>query len=256
MKKIEARKEVKSEGNNPVHESLLLIKDPVWDMNQNAIIYGVLNWVKTPSINGSMVVEDALKRLGALAVIYAVMETTKHMDKWFVNKYYFIETAMVPEIIYHEYAHIAMSDTMKTVHSVPVIEGMADYFATRVADRKKMYDELKDYANNRAKDPNSKDLYHPYLEGAWNATSDFSLSVLWLGKKEFDKANEIRVKKGQPKLVDYDDMVFAAHKELNEFSDIATGMNGALINACKVKCDNVRAGVNTLNYVYERKGFN
>lgn len=256
MKKIEARKEVKSEGNNPIHESLVLIKDPVWDMNESALIYGALNWIKTPSINGSVVLEDALKRLGALAIIYAVMETTKHMDKWFVNKYYFIETAMVPEIIYHEYAHIAMSDTMKTVHSVPVIEGMADYFATRVANRKKMYDELKDFANNRAKDPNNKDLYHPYLEGSWNATSDFSLSVLWLGKKEFDKANELRVKKGHPALVNYDDLVFTAHKDLSEYSDIATGLNGALIKACKVKCDNVRAGVNTLNYVYERKGFN
>lgn len=256
MKKIEARKEVKSEGNNPIHESLVLIKDPIWDMNESALIYGALNWIKTPSINGSVVLEDALKRLGALAIIYGVMQTTKHMDKWFVNKYYYIETAMVPEIIYHEYAHIAMSDTMKTVHSVPVIEGMADYFATRVANRKMMYDELKDFANNRSKDPNNKDLYHPYLEGAWNATSDFSLSVLWLGKKEFDKANELRMKKGQPALVNYDDLVFTAHKDLNEFSDIATGLNGALIKACKTKCDNVRAGVNTLNYVYERKGFN
>jgi hypothetical protein len=178
------------------------------------------------------------------------------MDKWFINKYYFVETAMVPEVIYHEYAHIALSDTMKTVHSIPVIEGMADYFATRVANRKKMYNELKDYANNRSKDPMNSNLYHPYLEGAWNAQSDFTLSVLWLGKVEFDKANKKRLEKGQVELADYDDLVYAAHKDLSESSDIANDMNRALINACKVKCDSVRAGVNTLNYVFEKKGFN
>jgi hypothetical protein len=256
MKKIESRKEIKSEGNNPIHESLVLIKDPFMSLNQNAIIFSTLNWVKTPSLNGSMVVDGALKRLGAMAVLLGLIETTKHMDKWFINKYYYIETAMVPEIIYHEYAHIAMSDTMKTVHSVPVIEGMADYFATRIANRKKMYDGLKGYANNRAKDPKSRALYHPYLEGAWNATSDFTLSLLWEGKQAFDKANAEREKKGQAPLVNYDELIFTAHKELNEFSDIANDLNRALVNACKEKCASMRPGVNTLNYVFERKGFN
>jgi hypothetical protein len=256
MKKIESRKHLKSEGQNPIHESLILIKDPIVELNTNAIIYLGLNWAKTPGINGSSVLEDAIKRVGTLAVMFAALETTKHMDKWFVNKYYYIETAMVPEIIYHEYAHIAMSDTMKTVHSIPVIEGMADYFAARVAGRRKMYDELKGLANNRAKDLNNKQLYHPYLEGAWNATSDFTLGLLWAGKEEFEKVNKVRTSKGQDPVVNYDDLVFTAHNELNEFSDIAHGLNGALVNACKEKCNGLRPGVNTLNYVFENKGFN
>jgi hypothetical protein len=178
------------------------------------------------------------------------------MDKWFVNKYYYIETAMVPEIIYHEYAHIAMSDTMKTVHSVPVIEGMADYFATRVAGRTKMYSDLKGFANNRAKDANNKALYHPYLEGAWNATSDFTLGLLWAGREEFEKVNADRTKKGQEAIVNYDDLVFTAHYDLDENSDIMHGLNGALVKSCQKKCNGLRPGVNTLNYVFEKKGFN
>ncbi len=256
MKKIESRKNLKSEGLNPVHESLVLIKDPIVEMNANAIIYLGLTWAKTPSINGSSLLEDAIRRVGTLAVLFAALETTKHMDKWFVNKYYFIETAMVPEIIYHEYAHIAMSDTMKTVHSVPVIEGMADYFAARVAGRRKMYDELKGFANNRSKDTNNSQLYHPYLEGAWNATSDFTLGLLWAGREEFDKVNKQRISKGQDALVNYDDLVFTAHTDLDENSDIAHGLNGALVNACKKKCNGIRPGVNTLNFVFENKGFN
>jgi hypothetical protein len=145
---------------------------------------------------------------------------------------------------------------MKTVHSVPVIEGMADYFATRMAKRMKMYDELKKYSNNRAKDPLNKELYHPYLEGASNATSDFTLSLLWLGKIKFDEANEKRTSKGLPPLVNYDELVHTAHFDLSETSDIANDLNSALIQACKKKCDNLRAGVNTLNFVFENKGFN
>lgn len=256
MKKIETRKMVESKGENPVHQSLVLVKDPVVELNTNALIYLGLNWAKTPSVNNSSIVDEAIQRLGALAILFAAVETSKHIDKWFMNKYYFIETAMVPEIIYHEFAHIAMSDTMKTVHSVPVIEGMADYFAARIAGRKKMYEELKGLSNNRAKDVNNKTLYHPYLEGAWNSTSDFTLGLLWAGKEAFDKANADRIKKGQEPLVNYDDLVFDAHFDLDEESDIMHDLNGALINACKRVCRSLRPGVNTLNYVFEKKGFN
>ena len=255
-KKIEARKEVKSEGNNPVHESLVLIKDPIVDMNQNALIYTGLGLIAAPSLADGAVLNMALKHVAAIAVIYGLIEVTRHMDKWFMNKYYYVDTAMIPDVIYHEYAHIAMSDTMKTVHSIPVIEGMADYFATRVANRKKMYEEIKNFSNNRAKDIQSRSVYHPYLEGSWNASSDFTLSLLWLGRMEFEKLNAKRMDKGQAPIANYDELIFQTHYHLTENSDIANDLNQGLINACKEKCSNIRSGVNTLNQVFEKKGFN
>jgi hypothetical protein len=245
-----------SDGNNPVHESLLLFKDPLRDMTKNSVIYGTMGMMAASTISQGALVDMAVKNLGTLAVIYGLVEVTKYMDHWFMNKYYFIETAMIPEIIYHEYAHIAMSDNLKTVHSVPVIEGMADYFAARVADRRQMYEKVKDYSTNKAKDLKSKMMYHPYLEGSWNATSDFTLSLLWLGKEDFDKQNQERAKKGQGPLANYDDLVFEAHHNLNEFSEIATDLTRALIDACKEKCSSLRPGVNTLNEVFEKKGMN
>lgn len=255
-KKIESRKEVKSEGNNPVHESLLLIKDPILDMNKSALIYTGLALIAAPSLADGAVLNSALQRVGAIAILYGAIEVTKHMDKWFMNKFYYIDTAMIPDIIYHEFAHIAMSDTMKTVHSVPVIEGMADYFATRVANRRKMYEEIEGFSKNKAKDAGNRGMYHPYLEGSWNATSDFTLSLLWLGRKEFEKMNEKRAIKGQGPVANYDEIIFQTHYHLDENSDIANGLNSGLINACKEKCTNIRAGVNTLNFVFEKKGFN
>ncbi len=255
-KKIEARKEVKSEGNNPVHESLVLIKDPIVEMNKNSLIYTGLGLLAAPSLADGAVVNLALKQVAAIAVIYGLIEVTKHMDKWFMNKYYYVDTAMIPDVIYHEFAHIAMSDTMKTVHSVPVIEGMADYFATRVANRRKMYEEIKNFSKNRTKDAQNRSMYHPYLEGSWNASSDFTLSLLWLGRIEFEKLNVKRAAKGQEPIANYDELIFQTHYHLTENSDIANDLNSGLINACKEKCTNIRAGVNTLNNLFEKKGFN
>lgn len=255
-KKIEARKNVKSEGKNPIHESLVLIKDPIVDWNTSALIYQGLGLLVTPEIDSSATLDLAIKRLGAIAVIYGLVEVTRHMDKWFMNRYYYVDTAMIPEIIYHEYAHIAMSDTMPTVHSVPVIEGMADYFATRIADRRKMYESIKDFSSNLAKDRDNDSWYHPYLEGSWNATSDFTLSMLWLGHKEFAIQNEKRIKKGQAPLANYDEIIHHAHFNMNENSDIANELTGALIKACNKVCSSKRAGVNTLHQVFEKKGMN
>ena len=256
MKKIESRKELKSEGNNPVHESLVLFRDPIIESNKNALIFQGLSLLVAPAINPSQVLVEALKRVGTIAIMWGLVETSKHIDKWFVEKYYYVDTAMVPEIIYHEYAHIALSDKMKTVHSVPVIEGMADYFAARIATRKKMYDRLKGFSNNQSKNVKEKSFYHPYLEGAWNATSDFTLSLLWLGKTEFDKQNEKRLEMGQPIVTNYDELVHQAHFDLNEDSDIANGLTAALVKACTTTCHGKRAGVNILNDVFEQKGLN
>lgn len=255
-KKIEQRKEVESTGENPIHQSLLLLKDPVVDYNSSALIYQGLGLMATPTIIDSTVTGLALRRLGTIAIIFGLVETTKHMDKFFMDKYYFIDTAMVPDIIYHEFAHIAMSDTMKTVHSVPVIEGMADYFASRVANRSKIYEEIEDYSNNKSKDANNKSMYYPYLEGSWNATSDFTLSLLWAGRTQFEKVNEKRSKNGQAIVVNYDDLVYRTHFHLNENSDISNDLTKALINSCKENCSDLRAGVNSLNIAFEKKGLN
>ena len=256
MKKIETRNMIESDGSNPIHESLILIKDPIVDYNKNRMLYGGLSLARTSALNNSNVLDLAIKSLAPIAVIYGLMAVTKHIDHWFVDKYYFVETALVPEIIYHEYAHIAMSDTMKTVHSVPVIEGMADYFAARIADRRQMYKKMKKISSNKSKDTKSQTLYHPYLEGAWNATSDFTLSLLWRGKLEFDKVNEQRMNRGQDMIVNYDQIVHEAHLDLTENSDIANDLTSALINSCNKNCKSKRAGINTLQYVFEQKGLN
>jgi hypothetical protein len=256
MKKIESRSQLeKSEGNNPIHESLVLIKDPLVNLQKSALIYqGIGTLVNPTNINNTALLNIALKRIATLVTLYGLIGVTKYMDKWFVEKYYYIDTAMIPDIIYHEFSHIAMSDTMTPVHSVPVIEGMADYFASRISNHTKMYQKLKKFSNNRSKNLKNKNFYHPYLEGAWNATSDYTVSLLWSGKMKFDEMNKKRSERGQDLLVDYDQLIFNTHFKIEEHADISSDLTRALVDTCEEMCTNKRAGINTLNQVFEQKG--
>jgi hypothetical protein len=65
-----------------------------------------------------------------------------------------------------------------------------------------------------------------------------------------------RVKKGQEKIADFDQLVFNSHFHLDETSDIANGLTKALIESCRESCQSIRAGINTLQFVFEKKGLN
>lgn len=254
---VESRKEVKTEGKNPVHQSIELVKEPLWGTTQNSLIYQGLALTQSAEAFNTDFMSSAITNVGLLAVMYTASEVTKGMDKLFVNKYYYVDTAMVPEIIYHEFAHIALSDTMKTVHSVPVIEGMADYFAARIqTDDNTLYSHIKGYSSNRTKKLKNKKLYHPFLEQGWNAESDFVLSLLWNARLNFSFANEERVRKGQREMVDFDQLVFQAHFNLNEESDIMNDLTSSLLEACSVECSSKRKGMDILHKSFEGKGLN
>jgi hypothetical protein len=256
MKKVSMKKKYKSKGNNPVHESLTIIKDPLIQTSMNGVIYTGLGLLTAPTIDGSGFLTAILKRAGTIGVLFAFTHLTKKIDHWFIQKYYYVDGAMIPEVIYHEYAHIALSDTMTTTHSVPVIEGMADYFAARISNRKKIYDSIKGLSTNNPKNTKNNSMYHPFLEGWWNAQSDFTLSLLWKGRDKFQDLNDEREEKGLPIMVDYDQLVYSSHFLLTEESVIDEDLTSALVESCKTLCSSKRTGVNTLHQTFEEKGFN
>ena len=256
MKVIHSRDEVKTTGENPVYKSLDVVNETVSESEKNNLIYKGLQIAKTPSIAGSDFITSAATNVGVIALLYGAKEVSKHMDKFFVNKYYYIDTAMVPEIIYHEFAHVALSDTLKTVHSVPVIEGMADYFAARLQTDDTLYKKMKGYSLNRTKKLNNKSLYSPYLEKGWNAESDYIVSLLWKARSNFNEANEKRTSEGREALVDFDQLIFKTHFRLTEESDIMNDLTRALLNTCQQECSSKRYGMDILYKTFEQKGLN
>lgn len=256
MKVIESRKEVTTQGNNPVHQSLKIVDETVSESETNSLIFKGLQIAKTPSIVGSDFIMSAATNVGVIAFLYGATEITKYMDKFFVNKHYYIDTAMVPEIIYHEFAHVALSDTLKTVHSVPVIEGMADYFAARLQDSDTLYKKMKGYSMNRTKKLKNKSLYNPYLEKGWNAESDYVVSLLWKAKTNFEEANMKRANRGREELVNFDQLIFQTHFGLTEESDIMNDLTRTLLDACQSECSSKRYGMDILHKTFEQKGLN
>lgn len=256
IKKLATRDTIESSGKNPIHEGLVAIKEPIVDFNKNSLLFDSLGFIAYPNQYQSSYLASAITNVGVIAVVYGLVETSKHIDKWFIDKYYFIDTAMVPDIIYHEYSHIALSDTMKPVHSVPVIEGMADYFASLIANRDKMYSKIKGISNNKVRNRKSRKFYHPYLEEDWNSESDFTLSVLWKVRNSIAAENKKRTELGRNELIDPSKLIHHAHLHMNEEADIINDLPKALIDTCKEYCENVRLGTSAIYQSFEKKGFN
>lgn len=257
MKKEDSRKLITSSGNNPLTGALEAIKDPVLNYTQGSFTQSMYDHMFYPSYQDTTLLQTVFNHLAIIGVTHGVIAITKKMDKLFMDKYYYIDTAMVPEIIYHEYSHVALSDYLLPKHSIPVIEGMADYFATRIANTVKMYRSIKNFSTNAEKNARSKKYYNPWYEHENNATSDFTLSVLWLVKGEMDKLNSKRAKKGRPPVSNVDQLIYESRKNMNSETTILE-LTQAVKTSCETNievCSNKRLGVGTLNYVFEKKGF-
>jgi hypothetical protein len=105
--------------------------------------------------------------------MFIAVEGSKYLDPLFMEKYYYLDTALVPEIIYHEYAHIALSDEIAPTHSTGVVEGMADFFTMIINPQKRLMAPLKDINNAAAKNPYSNLAYHTHDETENAARGDF-----------------------------------------------------------------------------------
>ena len=59
-----------------------------------------------------------------------------------------LDSAMVPEIIYHEFTHVAMSDYIPLTGSFAVSEGIANYFASVISGNTEIAGKLGEYGKN------------------------------------------------------------------------------------------------------------
>ncbi len=161
---------------------------------------------------------------GTFLVLEGALQATRLLNQLTIPKMYYIDTAMVPEIIYHEYSHIALSDYLKPDTSTPVIEGMADYFAAAIGNDPMLAAKIKMFSTAMKKNGRKKQEFQIAFEGKDRSNADFVLSLLWGLRDEFGEEMTNR-------------LVFESRKFLStESSDIRSGLLGALFNACKTVC--------------------
>lgn len=125
---------------------------------------------------------DFSTHLATMAISLGVVEVLPRIvaltAKQFKRKVY-IDTVMFPEIIYHEFSHIAFSDHLPLDNFNPVIEGFANYFAGLMTDYHKiMYRGGKFSHGLMGKNSKKKLTYDYSLELPAMAQSSFTFKLL------------------------------------------------------------------------------
>jgi hypothetical protein len=139
------------------------------------------------------------------------------------RKWYHLDTALVPEIIYHEYSHAALSDHLVLSHSTAIIEGMADFFAGQIAKSPKLAKHIKKYNTFNGKNAKRKQQYKIEFEMNDYANTDFVFGLLWELKKIVGED------KGEA-------FIYSLRENLTTNSGIRTGLVDGILDTCEQKC--------------------
>lgn len=246
-KKI-AASDLESEFANPLEASLEALKAPVVEIVRDSFSQSLLNSIFFSSYSTPLR-DSVIRHAGTLALFYGVAALSKKADPLFMEDFYYLDTAMVPEIVYHEFSHAALSNWLEPTHATPVIEGMADFFATLTENDPVMYRKIYGYSVNVEKNALNQTLYHPVLEQSWKATGDFVLSLLWKVRGDLILAG---VDEKLPQR-----LVLHSAQYLNTAdSTVARDLTRALFRSCQEICSrkNRRVVMQTLLRSFEYKG--
>jgi len=229
-------------GGNPFTEYAKMLAEPIDITTENRFIQVTIQKIFYPLTLTQSYESSVIGQAGTFLLTSLILEASKHSDKFFLEKYYYLDTAMIPEIIYHEYSHIALSDHLALSLSTPVLEGMADYFSTAISGDPHIANKIKKYSLSMPKNGKNKTTYHSVFETNLFANSDFVLSVLWSVKQKF------------PTIAD--ELVYDARTRLStESSDIRHDLINSLLESCSKLCADPRADRLKLRQVFEDKGF-
>lgn len=168
--------------------------------------------------------DSILRTGGTVLMLELVASRADDISSALSRKWYWLDTALVPEIIYHEYAHVALSDKLVLSHSTAVIEGMADFFAGRIAGSAKLASDIKKYNVFSGKKATRKQQYQVEFETTDYANSDFVFGMLW---DLTDVVGEYKV----------DEFVFALRNKLETSDSIRKQFIEGILKTCEELCE-------------------
>lgn len=168
--------------------------------------------------------ENLVRTVGSSLIMEFGYQFIDPITKLFTRKWYWLDTALVPEIIYHEYAHAALSDHLVLSHSTAIIEGMADFFAGQIADSPKLAMHIKKYNTYNGKNAKRKQDYMIQFEMSDYANTDFVFGLLWEMKKIVGE------EKGEL-------FMFELRKKLTTNSSIRNQLVEGLLETCDEQCE-------------------
>lgn len=178
---------------------------------------------------------------GTSIMIEGIYRTTTIAASLFSRKWYYLDSALVPEIIYHEFAHIALSDELSITHSSPVNEGMADYFAGKIANSKILGEKIKRYNVFSGKKVKKKQMYKHQFEEQGLANADFVFGLLYETEKIVGKENGVK-------------MLYSMRKKIETESTIRDQLLEGILGSCKEFCKNPNLDYVRLLKLFHYKG--
>lgn len=168
--------------------------------------------------------ESLIRTVGGTLIMEAGYLLMDPLTKLLSRKWYWLDTALIPEIIYHEYSHAALSDALVLSHSTAVIEGMADFFAGQIADSPKLAMKIKQYNTYNGKNAKRKNDYMIQFEMQDYANTDFVFGMLWSMKEIVGKD------KGT-------DFMYSLRNKITTNSSIRRDLIEGILNTCDEICE-------------------
>jgi len=174
--------------------------------------------------SGTLDVNGLMRVVGSSIMLEAIYQTSNITTDFFSQKIYRLDSALVPEIIYHEFSHVALSENLELSHSSPVNEGMADYFASQIANSKSLATKIRDYNLFNGKKVQKKQQYRIDFEQNNNANSDFVFGLLWNVGHLIGKEKESK-------------FIFDLSSKLTTNSSIKEDLLNAMFDTCNEDCE-------------------
>lgn len=168
--------------------------------------------------------DNVVRTVGSSLIMEFGYQFIDPITKATSRKWYWLDTALVPEIIYHEYAHAALADHLVLSHSTAVIEGMADFFAGQIADSPKLAKHIKEHNTYNGKNAKRKQDYSIQFELSDYANTDFVFGMLWEIK------NILGEEKGEK-------FIFSLRQKVTTNSSIRKELIEGIIKTCDEVCD-------------------
>lgn len=169
--------------------------------------------------------DSVLRTGGTVLMLELVAANAEPLSRLFSRKIYWLDTALVPEIIYHEYAHVALSDKLLLSHSTAVIEGMADFFAGRIANSAKLALDIGRYNTFNGKKATRSQMYQVEFETTDYANSDFVFGMLW----------DLKTVVGDERVNQF---VYTLRNRLETSDTIRRQLIDGILQTCEEVCEN------------------
>lgn len=184
---------------------------------------------------------SVIRVAGGSLIMELAYRNADRLNRTFSQKWYWMDTALVPEIIYHEYAHAALADHLSLTHPNSVVEGMADYFAGAIAQNPRLAEHIHDHNSYNGKNATRSQMYQVEFETTEYANTDFVFGMLWDLREFFGDQGA-------------DQFIYDLRTELNSSATIRRQLIDGILETCDRRCRNPFADKIRILQRYSERG--